>query len=176
MNLIKFQSSISGICFWGVVLLLNDLWYYACALDVWKSALVLVHLPLMANLALLALPPDEVRDYYPLGQKLAPRLQAWHDWAAGRMPCCQRPLCIAITSLYLGLLSLPRATWATQEAAFLGPLELLCEACSFLWPTFTGLSMGFAGCSLLAITAGGLLSCLSGAGGAGRGSGAKKRE
>mmetsp|Transcript_116429 Transcript_116429/g.362668 ORF Transcript_116429/g.362668 Transcript_116429/m.362668 type:complete len:181 (+) Transcript_116429:67-609(+) len=145
----QLHGSIAGVCYWCIVLLFNDLLYHLGDSNVRAVVAVLPFFPVVSGLALVALPVEEVREHYPFGSKLAPHLQALKRRLASRMPCCGHPVCIALTLLLLGLISLDRASWAKADSAFLGPVERLCGPFSYLWPTFAILAFALSLWSLL---------------------------
>mmetsp|Transcript_137245 Transcript_137245/g.382837 ORF Transcript_137245/g.382837 Transcript_137245/m.382837 type:complete len:165 (-) Transcript_137245:125-619(-) len=154
------KSFAAGLAYWGMALLASDFMHYVYLLKFGQAILVLPHIPLMATLALMALPELEVRMYYPFGRVIAPYVKAAQDKLIERAPCMGSPKAIAGLSLYLGLASVPRAVWLLPSVAFHGPLERVTEPFAFLWPTVALLLLAYSACALVLV----LLQCALGLG------------
>mmetsp|Transcript_35571 Transcript_35571/g.96458 ORF Transcript_35571/g.96458 Transcript_35571/m.96458 type:complete len:166 (-) Transcript_35571:75-572(-) len=145
------RSFVTGLAYWGMALLASDFMHYAYLLRLEHALLVLPHIPVAATLALMALPEDEVRLYYPCGQKVAPYVKAAQDKITERMPCMGSLKAVAGMSLYLGIVALPRAVWLIPPISFLGPLERVTEPFAFLWPTFSMMILTYSVCAWVVI-------------------------
>mmetsp|Transcript_117654 Transcript_117654/g.344550 ORF Transcript_117654/g.344550 Transcript_117654/m.344550 type:complete len:166 (+) Transcript_117654:129-626(+) len=145
------RSFVTGLAYWGMALLASDVMHFVYVWRFHQALLVLPHIPMMATLALMALPEMEVRLYYPFGQNIAPYVKAAQDKMIDRMPCMGSLKAIAGLSLYLGIASLPRAVWLFPYVSFLGPLERVTEPFAFLWPTFSMMILVYSACTFVVI-------------------------
>mmetsp|Transcript_39336 Transcript_39336/g.58601 ORF Transcript_39336/g.58601 Transcript_39336/m.58601 type:complete len:165 (-) Transcript_39336:3-497(-) len=148
------MSFMTGVFGWGLLLLCSDLFHFICVGNILHICLVAAHLPLVAILALMPLPEDEVRTCCPFGASLVPWLRGSQDLISRRAPCLSTPRGIAALAIYIGWAAVPRATRDSPVTAFRGPLERLCGPFSYLWPAFSLLSFGFG-----VFTCVGQLSC-----------------
>merc|ERR1712133_143026 len=129
---------------WGVALLSSDLLHWLMVNRVDVLIPVGLHWLLMCLSLLLFLPDTTAR-----------------ATVIRRCPCCfDLPLVPPLLAFYLGLFTLPRASWNTDDATFFGPLEEW-PPMHFLWPVFTTLQLLLSGLLLLWISLNGLFTLLS---------------
>mmetsp|Transcript_104050 Transcript_104050/g.233587 ORF Transcript_104050/g.233587 Transcript_104050/m.233587 type:complete len:168 (-) Transcript_104050:83-586(-) len=155
------RSFVTGLAYWGMALMASDAMHAVYVLRFETVFWVSLHIPMMAMLALMALPEMEVRLYYPCGSKIAPYVKAAQDKITERAPCLGSLKAIAVLSLYFGLASIPRSIWLLPALSYLGPLERVTEPFAFLWPTFTLMMLVYAVCAIIVVIFQMLMSLLT---------------